>query len=256
MNKRILNFIMVFCLGFLLINNISAFNNKYINSETNYEVIIEDDANLLTAKEIENLVNDMKPITEYGNVAFKSIDQNYTSSSNYAATYYSKLFGAESGTLFLIDMDNRYIYIYSDGKNYDIITKAKANIITDNVYKYASNRQYYTCAKEAFDQINTLLSGGKITEPMRYICNIILSFITVFIFNFLIVLSSTKIKKSKNKEIVSNCNVIFEVNDVNAVKVGSHRVYSPVSDSSSSGGGRSSGGGGSRSSGGGGGHRF
>lgn len=260
-NKKILNLIIIFCLFVLLVPHISALNNKYIDPETNYSVIIEDDAQLLTKEEIDSLLNDMKPLTEQGNIAFKTINQNSNSTSLYASNYYYQLFGAESGTLFLIDMDNRYIYIYSDGTNYNTITQDKANIITDNVYKYASNGDYYKCASETFKQINILLNGGKIMEPMRYISNIIISFISAFVLNFLIVLFSTEIRKSKNKEIIDNCNVTFNIKDVNAVKVGSHKDYSPVSDSSSGGGGGSFGGGGGsfgggRSSGGGGGHRF
>ena len=70
---------------------------------------------------------------------------------------------------------------------------------------------------------------------------------------------TTKIKSATNKEILSKCNITFNIGNVSAIKTGQHRVYSPVSDSSSSGGGgRSSGGGGGggSSSGGGGGHRF
>lgn len=241
---------------------------KYINNETNYQVIIEDDANLLSEFEINKLQEEMIPLTQYGNVAFKSVNQNSSTTSNYASNYYHEIFGTESGTLFLIDMDNRYIYIFSDGNNYKTITTFKANIITDNVYKYASKKQYYECASKSFQQINSLLKGEKIREPMRYISNVFISFIVVFFINFIIVLSNTKIKKAKNKEILSNCNIKFDVNNINAVKTGTRRVYSPRSDNSSFGGsssGRSFGGGssrggggsfGGRSSGGGGGHRF
>lgn len=255
MNKKILKLIFIFCLNFIFIFDIYAYNNsEYINEETNYKVIIEDDAFLLTEEEISNLMVKMKPLTEYGNIAFKTINENYNSTESYSSKYYHDIFGTSSGTLLLIDMDNRYIYIFSDGNNYKTITTSKAYIITDNVYKYATNSDYYRCAYEAFDQIERLLSGGKIEEPMRYISNIMLSILIAFLINFLIVLINSNVRKAKNKEIVSNCHVKFNIDNVKAVKVGQHRVYSPVSDSSSSGGG--GGGGGGRSSGGGGGHRF
>ena len=197
------------------------------------------------------------PLTEYGNIAFKSIKSNDTSTEDYASDYYHKNFGSSSGTLFLIDMDNRMIYIFSDGYNYKIINKAKANIITDNTYTYASRSDYYGCAEKAFSQINTLLEGGKISEPMRHISNALISLVVAFLINFLIVLSTTKISRASSDEVFKNCDITFAVNNIVGKKTGVDSVYSPVSESSggsSGGGGGFSGGG--HSSGGGGGHRF
>jgi len=258
MNNKYIKLIIIFLLTFVFACDIKADSiNKYINETTKYKVIIEDDVNLLTEEEINKLLDDMKPLTEYGNIAFKSISNNSTTTKAYASKYYKEKFGTSSGTLFLIDMDNRYIYIFSDGFNYKIITNNKAEIITDNVYKYASNKKYYECASKAFKQVNTLLNGGKIMEPMRYISNIFIAFTISFFINFLIVLFATKIKKAKTKEIIKNCDVKFDISNISAIKTGQHRVYSPI-ESSSSGGGGSSGGGfsGGGSSGGGGGHRF
>lgn len=276
-NKFIKSFFIVFIL-FIFISNIRANNiDEYINEQTKYEVLIEDDANLLTEQEILQLKESMKPLTEYGNVIFKTINTNPHTTATYASKYYDEKYKNESGTLFLIDMDRRYVYIYSSGKNYKIITKDKANIITDNIYKYATNKQYYLCAINAFEQVNTLLDGGKILEPMRYISNILISIIIAFFINFFIALVNSKINVAKNKEILSKCKIIFNIKNIIGEKVGEYSVYSPRSSSSSGGdffggsssgggfsGGRSSGGGsssgggfsGGRSSGGGGGHRF
>ena len=221
--------------------------------DSKYQLIIEDDAHLLSDAEIEQLRDKMIPLTKYGHIAFKSIDQNDTTASSFAANYYHDHFFSESGTLFLIDMDNRKIYVFSDGTNYQYITSSKANSITDNIYQYATDGDYYLCAYQAFDQMQTILEGGKIAEPMRYTSIFVISVVLSFFFNFLFVLSKSKIKSSSNHEIVKGCNIDFKLGDVHAEKTGTHRVYSPVSDSSSSGGG---GGGGGGSSGGGGGHSF
>lgn len=223
--------------------------------ENGYSIVIEDDANLLTAEEETKLLDKMKSLTQYGNIAFKSISTNSTTAEAYARNYYHEKFGTDSGTVFLIDMYTRMIYIFSDGYNHSVITNGKANIITDNIYKYASNKDYYNCAYNAYDQMETLLAGGKILEPMRYISNIIISLVTAFFVNFLIVLNITRIKKAKNNEILKDCDINFIINDVHGTKTGTHRVYSPQdSGGSSSGGGGGGGGGGS--SGGGGGHSF
>lgn len=255
MNKRFYKLLIALLLVFSISIKVNAANTEYTNEQTNYKLIIEDDANLITG-DVEGLKEDMIPLTEYGNIAFKSINENSTSTRNYASSYYHSKFGADSGTLFLIDMDNREIYIFSDGNNHRTITNGKANIITDNIYRYASREEYYECAKRAFNQIYTLLEGGKIAEPMRYISNILISITTAFLISFIFVLINTKIKKASAREILKNCNISFKVDNITGIKTGTHRVYSPVSDSSSSSGGGGGGGGGGGSSGGGGGHSF
>lgn len=253
-NKKIL-FILFFLITiFLSLDSINAL--EYINEETNYKVIIEDEADLLSDSEIDLLKEKMMPLTEYGNIAFKSIDYNYTTADNYARSYYHEQFGVQSGTLFLIDMYNRKIYIFSDGANYRTITNSKANIITDNIYTYASREEYYTCSYKAFDQIHTLLEGGKIAEPMRYISNILIAITLSGLLGFVVVLVNTKINRPTYEQILRNCKIDFNVSDTSAVKTGTHSEYSPVSDSSSSSGGGGSFGGGGGSSGGGGGHSF
>lgn len=221
-----------------------------------FKLIIEDEANLLTPEETKKLHDKMASLTEWGNIAFKTIPvggNTYSSTEALASAYYHEKFGTESGSVFIIDMDKRMIYIFSDGYNYTILTDGKAEIITDNIYQYATREDYYTCAFTAFDQMNTLLDGGKILEPMRHISNIVVSIVLAFFINFFIVAKSTKIKKADESDIIKNCDVSVEANNITGKKTGTHRVYSPVSESS---GGGSSGGGGGGSSGGGGGHSF
>ena len=228
-------------------------DNTYFNETTNYKLLIKDDANLLTKDEEEKIKDQMVGLTEYGNIILITLSKNSTSTESYASSYYHQNYGTESGTLMLIDMYHRYIYIFSDGANYRTITSSKAYSITDNIYNYATNENYYECVHEAFREIKVLLEGGKIAEPMRHISNFVLAITSAFLICFLIVHKVSKIKEASCKEILSNCNIRFEIGEITAEKVGEHRVYNPHTDSSSSGGG---GGGGGGSSGGGGGHSF
>lgn len=227
----------------------------YTNPETGYEVIIDDAANLLTDSDEQLLADEMKPVTEWGNAAFLSIDNNHTTTERYIENYYGDMFGSSSGTVFMIDMDNRNIYVFSDGRIYRTITKAYANTITDNIYTHASDGDYYTCASEAFSQIYTLLDGGRIAQPMKYISNALIALIAAFIINFIIIKCSVRRKKADNKELIgkifSGCNI------GNSWVQMTHqtRVYSPQSSGGGSSGGGGGGGGGG-SSGGGGGHSF
>lgn len=226
--------------------------NSYINESTHYQAIIDDKANLLSDGEKTKLLDSMQSLTIYGNIAFVSTKTNYSSTGVFASNYYHNHFSTESGTIFVIDMANREIYIFSDGANYRVITSSKAYSITDNVYKKATNGDYYDCADMAFHQIKTLLDGGKILEPMRYTSNVFIALVLSFMITFFYIFFKSKTRKASLHDIVKNCDIVFNLGKVTTEKMGTHRVYSPQSDSSSSGGG----GGGGGSSGGGGGHSF
>ena len=234
---------------FLLLNGsitCKAETKTYTNKSTGYQVIVEDDANLLTDEEETTLGKEMAPITTYGSVAFKSIDYNpYYSTEDYIRSYYRDTFGSTSATVFLIDMDNRNIWIHSNGTIYETITKSYANTITDNVYKYASDGDYYTCAFTAFGQINTLLEGRKIAQPMKYISNAFLAVIIALLLNYFLVRSFSRAKRPSKTDLLgkvfTQCNIV----NPNVRFIRQSRVYSPPSSSGSGGSsGGSSGGGG------------
>lgn len=253
-NKCILLWIIA-ALLFGFVNPVFAVtSDMYENSDTGYKVIIEDDADLLSYTEEQSLADSMEKLTEYGNIAFKSINRNsYGSTPRYAERYYHETFGKESGTVFLIDMSQRKIYIFSDGQNYKTITKSKAETITDNIYKYASNKEYFECADKAYSQMYTILEGGKIAEPMKYISNALIAVMLALFANFAIFKIATKNKAASFNEQIKECVFSCTHTNPSVIQTGEHRVYSPVSDNSSSG---SSSGGGGGSSGGGGGHSF
>ncbi|MDE6213089.1 MAG: TPM domain-containing protein [Lachnospiraceae bacterium] len=234
----------------------------YINDETGYRVVLEDDAQLLSDEEETELIAQMKEITTYGNVALKTIDANDRSAEYYARQYYQSRFGTDSGTLLLIDMDNRMLWIHSDGAVYRVITTAYANTITDNVYRYASSGDYGDCAMEAFVQIHTLLRGQKIAQPMKYISNGLLAVIIALILNYGLVNYYARLKKPERKTLMRSVENHFNYTRPQAVFTHESKVYNPVSSGSGSSGssrggsGGSSGGGGGSRSGGGGGHSF
>ena len=234
-------------------NNEITENVEENNKAYKYQVVIADNADLLTPEEENRLYDQIVPLSEFGNIVFASTREGIQSTQSYAQDYYHSRFGSDSGTLFLIDMGTREIYIFSDGNNYNIITSNKAYIITDNVYRYATNGDYYLCASEAFEQIGLLLNGHKIAEPMRYISNTFIALSIAAFINFFIVMNKSRLKKSSEKEIIRNCKVKFDIGEINVAKTGTKKVYRPPSSSS---GGSSGGGGGGGSSGGGGGHGF
>ncbi len=229
----------------------------YTNTETGYEVHLSDWAMLLSTSEEAALVEDMKPITEHGNVAFVSIDDNPAySSRSYAEGYCESVFGYESATVFLIDMDNRYIWIYSQGDIYNTVTSDYADTITDNVYTYASDADYYRCASKAFEQMNSLLEGKRIAQPMKYICNAFIAVAIALLINYFIVMAVSHSKKASRRELMSGIYNKVDINNARANFTHQSKRYSPQSSGSGGGGSHGGGGGGGGSHGGGGGHRF
>lgn len=223
----------------------------YQDATTGYQAILQDEAGLLSASETELLLEQMKKLTAYGNVAFISTNYNSNTASYYAESRYRGLFGRDSGTVFLVDMDNRMLYIFSDGAMYKVITKGYANTITDNVYRYATDEQYYTCASAVFEQEFTLLEGNRIFQPMKYTSNILLALVLSAILNYGLVRLLSHTKTPSEEDLLKGVFWKCDTEHLHSNLIHEIKKYNPQSS-----GGVSSGGSGGGSSGGGGGHSF
>lgn len=243
--------------------------------ESTYRIVLEDDADLLDETSKTELIQCMEQIQSYGHVAFKSINQNPATTEEFARQYYQDQFGTESGIVFVIDMQNRYIWIHSDGAVSEIITDDYADIITDNVYSYATNKSYYYCAKQVYKQAYDLLRGEKIKQPMKYISNALLGLVLSVLLHFVLMICSSRIRQIRKRNLLKNIDHHFQFTSEPTVNYTHNRPVYNGSDyggydgyqyksggSGGSGGGGFSGGsgGGSRRSGSrsgsGGGHRF
>ena len=91
--------------------------------------------------------------------------------------------------------------------------------------------------------MKTLLNGGKIAESMKYICNAIVSIMVSLLVSYGVIKLLTVNKKASKNELIDECEVDLDYTPIQVVQAGTHKEYSPRSDSSSSGG--SFGGGGS-----------
>ncbi len=247
----------------MLVLPLSAFAAE----ESAYRVVIDDEADLLTGAEEAELTAVMEKVLPYGNAAFVSVNQNSTTTERLAEQKFLEFFGDTSGALLIIDMDNRYIQLIADGAVYKTVNRTRCNEITDNIYRYATQKDYYTCASKAFEQVVRLLEGGKVAAPFRYVTNAFLAVCLALIGNFAVM----SLQRRKKVAPENALNVKVAVNTASSavktaivagvvLKMLSQRKTKHVE---SSGGGRSGGGfsgGGGHSgggfSGGGGGHRF
>ncbi len=230
----------------------------YTNPSTGYMVCIDDGADLLSEEEEAELTEAMKKVTEFGSAAFVSTFSNPGDAREYAEEQYYALFGNGSGTLFLMDMGNRYLYLANGGYIYSVVNNGRAMTITDNVYTYAGEGDFLGCALEVFQQMNTLLTGGRIAQPMKYISNLLLSLILSLLINYLLVLLTAGSRKPSEDTILGAVRISFHMSNPGAVMTHTTRVYDPPFTSSGGGGGSRGGGGGGGGgfSGGGGGHSF
>ena len=232
---------------------------KTIRADSGYQIIINDEEDLLSNEEEALLREKMSEITDYGNAAFVSVSQ-YEDTSTYAKNLYRSYFGTDSGMLFVIDMGRRNTWIFCDGAIYRTIDKAYANTITDNIYLYARNGEYFSCAYNAFDQASVLLEGGRIAQPMKYISNILIACVLALLLNFFLLTA----RRNNDEDIVYTAvpalSLIVGADIVSKKLVSTEkRRYVESSDSGggySGGGGGGFSGGGGGSSGGGGGHSF
>ncbi len=218
------------------------------------DIIIDDAEDLLSEREESDLYEVMQECSDYGNMIFVTVGSHYGTSNGYAESYYLDYYSKkDDGVLFLIDMSEREIYLYTAGDTSYIITSGHCRSITDNVFKYASNRDYGTCAVKTFEQVNTLLSGGKISQPMKHISNVLIALIAAFIINYFIVRKTSSNKTANRQDLLQATNHRCNIMNPYARMMRESKVYSPRSSGSggSSGGG---GGGGGHSSGGG--HHF
>lgn len=203
--------------------------HTYANPDTNYSAIVTDDANLLTSDEEDALLDDMKPLTEHGNILLcTTTNSGSMSTSEYAQKTYQNTFGSNSdGSALAIDMQNRNIWIFSTGHSYDIITSSYADTITDNAYSYASNEQYYKCASVCFAQMYTLFSGQKIAQPMKYICNAFLALLLSLFLNYLFVKWMSSRYKAKTAPAEDFLEGTFYVTDPVIQVTGTSQTSAP-----------------------------
>ena len=238
----------------------SAEEAAYTNPDTGYAVFLSDREDLLTPEQEAALLEDMKPVTAYGGAAFVTAKNDNVSSSSYAKTEYQQYFGSGSGSLLLIDVGKRNIWIHSNGAVYRTVTKSYAASITDNAYAYAADGDYYTCAAEVFRQELTLLEGGRIARPMKHITNALVALILGVLINFLVLLRRRRVKKAADREVFSSLVTGMTVSAATNTLLSRKRHYVSSGGSGGGGGGGFSGGGGGGGSsgggGGGGGHGF
>ena len=232
------------------------------NSSTGYRAIIIDQAGLFSQYEAKELLEEAYPITEYGDMFVLTIPKDgnpfgssESATSDYCEAVYGKVSQKSNCVMFAIDMDTRYIYVYSAGSTVESnLSGSKSDSITDNCYSYASDGDYYGCASKGISQILKVLANMHIAEPMKVVSNLFIAFVCGFVIMYLVALSKSKVSTPSDDEMLKYAAIRFAANNPKDTVTGTTKTYCPRSSGSS--GGRSGGGGGGGHSHSGGGHRF
>ncbi len=230
----------------------------YTNPDTGYEVLLQDGSDLILDEDVSSVVEKMIPATSYGNAIFVSTDSigGERDTLTYAEGWYHTNFGSQNGSMLIINMGDRVLSVYNEGENYAMIRNSDSNLITDNIYRYASRGDYKGCIQEAFAEITAKLSGRRIPQTMKYISNGLLALLLALFLNLGLVHILTGRHKASKTELLGGGTHSIQVTNASAKLVNQSKRYSPVERSSGGGGGSRGGFGGGGHSGGGGSHRF
>lgn len=207
------------------------------SGETGFTALIIDDANLLSDSEEQSLLESMKPVTEYGNIAVITVDTaSAYSEDECAEAARRELFGNSTSAVFMIDMYNRWLTINSSNSMYDVLGPAEAANIINNVYSYASRGDYAGCCETAVSQMYSCIAGRHVPSAMKYICNACIALISAAAIGFAIAVktSTTYILPTK-AEVFAGMSSSVDTRAVNVVRINSQKRYSPVSTGSSGG---------------------
>ena len=222
------------CLLFVRPAHVSAATERYTNPETGYEARVIDELGLLSENERQNLLSDyMKPITRYANVVFWTTNMKTSDEVDQARLKRREQFGLTNATIFAINLNVRKLTIQSYGVD-DIITKSRANSITNNVRNYATRGDYYQAASKAFNQINSLLDGNRIAEPMKVMSNICLALMAGLLLMFRFVRKSVStFTRPSSSEVLRRGMAPLVIREVRVTREEDLREYSPPTRESS-----------------------
>ncbi len=242
----------------------------WYESDEGYEVVIDDEEDILSDSDEKELAKLMKELAEYGNVVFYSTSESgivdEAEADRAASYYYEKLYGSHAdGMIFAVDLDNYHqdpqgegmLRLNAYGALKRKISSSQIDSMIDNAvneYYYGSDRyNWYKYTEASFEQVLEYLNTGKISEPMKWITNVFLAIILGFMISFAMVSYVIRSRKPKDSEVLSGLYQHFQLLGANMILTNTTKVYDPPSSSGGGGhGGGGHGGGGGHS---GGGHR-
>ena len=255
-------------------NKDNILNTPSVNEEEK----IYDFADLYTDEEEKNLYSAVYDFYQRRNIdlVIVTINDNFESTQEYADDFFDyNNFGYgpdRDGLLFLVDMENRYIYISATGGAKSLYPDKECDMLTEEVYTYFSDQKYYDGTYQMTKKLDTYYEisynddsdydeYSYNTADVNYLYVLIFSIISTIIGIIILIKRNDLVKVATTSEEYydKNSKGVQKIKDI----VTGHHVTKHAIDhntGSSHGGGFSGGGGGHISSSGsshtGGGHKF
>lgn len=107
---------------------------------------INDEANLFTSEQVNTLSQQAKEINDKikGQVFIVTTTSNTAEPRDFADNYLKTAIGNDqNGSVLLLDMGQREIYISTSGNMIDYLTDRRIDSILDDVYDQMTNANYY-----------------------------------------------------------------------------------------------------------------
>lgn len=223
---------------------------------------VYDFADLFTDEEEQQLYTKITNyINEYNlDLAVVTIDENNKTPREYADDFYDyNDFNQQGGILFLIDMDNRKIYMSTTGQAIKMYNDYRINTALDEVYTYMSDEEYYEGTSSYIDKISNYAKEGIPTSNKEeksltssIFMSLLIGLIGTAIIMAILIFKNKMVKKATTAREYLNKNSI-KIQNMGEILISSNTTKHEIDHSSS---GSSTHTGSSGSSHGGGGHSF
>lgn len=223
---------------------------------------VYDFADLFTDEEEQQLYTKITNyINEYNlDLAVVTIDENNKTPREYADDFYDyNDFDQQGGVLFLIDMDNRKIYMSTTGQAIKMYNDYRINTALDEVYTYMSDEEYYEGTSNYIDKISNYAKEGIPTSNKEeksltssIFMSLLIGLIGTAIIMAILIFKNKMVRKATTAREYLNKNSI-KIQNMGEILISSNTIKHEIDHSSS---GSSTHTGSSGSSHGGGGHSF
>lgn len=154
----------VFC---AVVISVSAFSLQPAYAAAEDSKVV-DDADLLSydeEQEIQSMLDEFAEESGWTLFAVTTDDANGMTSEEYADDFVDQNALEENGVCFLIDMDNREIYMSTTGSAIRILTDHRIDSIMDDSYEYAGDGEYAKCfetmIRETEDSFHEGIESGQ-----------------------------------------------------------------------------------------------
>ena len=210
---------------------------------------IYDFGNLLTDSEEDKLYTQIKKFIDGASLDFAIVtisDNVKNSSKDYAHDFYDYNMFDNDGILFLIDMDNRSIYMSTNGTAVSLFPDSRMEPILENVYGKVSQKKYYDACLSFTTSISEFIElgdsdynedvvindDGTITKNLHLLEVFLFALIgTIIIIVILIMMNRMVSKATLAKEFLNK--ETMKINDISEVFLGSHTSKTLIADDSS-----------------------